>query len=904
MADVDIVKQVQDMLKEETWTRATISNYTKNNLVELADIVEKARNSEHTDEIQQICDEHLLHTKDSIIALYISGMIALYHGTLDNSALESLVEIFQKNHKENIVVYLCETILDDDENNKFALRTLAECFRAENNEKMWELYEKIVKLDFEEADLAKTLAEHCEGQNDIDAAIDYYKKAHLRYITAKNMNAIKETWSHLVQLIPEEIDFFMLAKRKIAKTISEERSAVLMQELYTWYKDNKKWDTAIDILKQILEIDAHDSWARKELVECYRGKYEGRNNLEEYIRSSNLTQNFRNVFEAINDFEKHIAFDAKSYVFHRSWGVGVIRKVAGDTLTINFGKTYGIRTMSLKMAVSALIPLANDHIWVLKATQKRDELAKQVKSDKVWALKTIIKSFDNRCDIKRIKAELVPAVLTQGEWTAWNTAAKKILDSDPSFGIDTNDINMYMVREQGVSSDIKLANEFKAQKQFFARIDTLMKFILSDETDKSSETFGEMLSYFTGFLKTISHVNEHVLGAFLAVQKINSIVPSIAYPIKYTFKDIYNKIEEPRKMYLELKDTRNTSLRQDFIKNVKLLPDWDKQYVRLFPTVLDGTMLATLVNAGKEDMVKHLAINSFDNFKDNRQAVLFLFRECQKEKWFQDSGISYERQLITLINIVELTFREINNHVNTVENKKINKAAIQLLFENKSENKTLIEYIRDKDEDTIERLYTLVADIAELDDKYKMQMRNKILETHPDFKFQVTEEKARVHQRGMLVTEKKLEEKKALAEHIQTVEIPENAREIGEARAQGDLKENAEYKAAREHQHYLTVTLSKLQEELARAIVFDPSTITTAFVSFSTVMTLHNNDTNKDESYTILGPWESDPDNNVISYMSPFGNEFLDKKVGDTVQFTINEHNYNYTIKDIQAAKA
>src|SRR5574344_417783 len=126
------VKSVQDMLKEETWTRATISNYTKNNLIELAGIVEKARNSNCGDELQKICDEHLSHTKDSIIALYISGMLSLYKEALDNSALVSLVDIFQKNHKEALVSYLCEEILADEPNNKFALRTLAECYRADN----------------------------------------------------------------------------------------------------------------------------------------------------------------------------------------------------------------------------------------------------------------------------------------------------------------------------------------------------------------------------------------------------------------------------------------------------------------------------------------------------------------------------------------------------------------------------------------------------------------------------------------------------------------------------------------------------------------------------------------------------------------------------------------------------
>ncbi|MCR4632420.1 MAG: GreA/GreB family elongation factor, partial [Treponema sp.] len=59
----------------------------------------------------------------------------------------------------------------------------------------------------------------------------------------------------------------------------------------------------------------------------------------------------------------------------------------------------------------------------------------------------------------------------------------------------------------------------------------------------------------------------------------------------------------------------------------------------------------------------------------------------------------------------------------------------------------------------------------------------------------------------------------------------------------------------------------------------------------------------KDETYTILGPWESDPDNNIISYMSPFGNAIMDKKVGTKVTFTINDHKYNYEIKGIKKAK-
>ena len=100
----------------------------------------------------------------------------------------------------------------------------------------------------------------------------------------------------------------------------------------------------------------------------------------------------------------------------------------------------------------------------------------------------------------------------------------------------------------------------------------------------------------------------------------------------------------------------------------------------------------------------------------------------------------------------------------------------------------------------------------------------------------------------------------------------------------------------------LTLKVQTLQSEIARAVIFDPTTSTTSVVYFATVVTLTNNDTGKDEVFTILGPWESDPDNNVISYMSPFGNAILDKKVGDTAVFTINDHKNNYTVKSIKKA--
>lgn len=906
----ELVKLVQDKLKEDTWTRATISNYTKNDLVELTTIVEKAKDENCIDEVKAVCDEQLSHTKDSITALYISGMLGLKRGSLDNSSLETLVEIFQNNRKEEIVEYMCNTILEDDKSNKFALRTLAKLYEAKSGPELWAIYERIVKSDLSEAEIARKLAAHYEDEGDMDKAVEYYKKSLLRYVNNKNINATKEMWTKLVGMIPEEIDWFLLVQRKVAKSLSAEKSAVMMQELYTYYKVNKKWDTAIEILKLILSIDQNDPWARREIADCFAQKYAKHSHVDEYIRSSDLTQSYRNVFEAINDFEKHIAFDAHSFVYHRTWGVGVILSVENDTLKINFGKN-GTKMISLKMAVSALQPLSRDHIWVIKATvgsksskfKTKADLAKKVKDDKVWALKTIITSFGNSCDLKKIKAEIVPSILTASEWTSWNSGAKKILEEDSTFGVNPNNINEYMVRERAITPEEKYSNEFKAQKGFFQRIDILFKFIEDDSTDKESELLADMVSYFTGFLKSFTEVNEQVIASYLVVQEVNQQVPNLAFQPKYTFAQFYGEIENPKEMYTILKGSKRGDLRGKFLEAIKMLPNWQDEYIKLFPVVLDKEVINALLNAGAEDKVKKLAVNAFNDYRGYRDVVLFFFDECSDEEWFKAAEIPLQKQLIAIVNIIAQCFREIDNHVESTENKKIIKNACKMIFD--KEHNIFADYMLSCDEEQMSHMYTLVDDIKELDSfdsSIKTQLRNKILEKYPDFKFHTTEEKSSAP-KGMLVTKAKYDEKVALIDKMQNVDIPAIAKEVAEAKEKGDLKENAEYIAAKEAQHKLGNDLKRLQEEMSRATLFDPTTATTSMISFGTVVTLMDKASGKDETYTILGPWESDPDSGIISYMSPFGNAILDRKAGEELKFKINDHKYDYVVKSIKIAK-
>ena len=892
-----LLKNVQEMLNEEKWTRATLSNYSTSQFKELDAILKEARENRFENELKKLCDEHLIHTKNSIIALYMGGMAALSQQIIDDSAMVNLVTIFYDNHKWVIVKYLCERILDYGES-KFALRTLADCFKNENDEEaIYGIWERLVKIDHEEADLAKTLAEHFEKLGDLENSVDFYKKTLHRYISKRLFSNVKEIWDKLLQYCPDEIDFFLHVQKKVAKNFDEVKAGSLLKDVYNVCIKKNDIDTAIAVLKIVLEYDNDDRQARRDITECYRKKYVGHSQLEDYIRIASLAQGPRNVKEAVQDFEKHISFDKGNYVFHRTWGVGRIANVQGDEIVIDFAKQRG-HSMSLKMAVNALQTLSKNHIWVLKATWKKEKLYEKVKSDPAWALKTVIMSFGNSCDIKRIKIEMVPSVLTASEWNSWITKARRdVLNSDTSFGISPENADLYSVRERPISIEEKLYNEFKAARNFFDRAQAIRNYAGQEEADVDSEYFNEMFAYFAGFLKSYNQVNEQVVSSYLLVRDLVNQHPSLREELKITFSELYENIDNVTELFLNLKDPK---LKEEFLKNIRLFinPGWADIYIELFPRYPLASIINSLKNANDHVYkLKILAAKCFENYRDYRESVVWLYKNSSEEPWFKEANISDEKQLITLIHVLDITYREIENRRETAENRKLNKQVYTILFKEGKINK----YIDDKDPETITRIYTFINDVKDLDPADKMDLRNRILKKYPDFKFFGIEEK-KITNLGLLVTLEKYQEKQKQLANIIDVDIPANSKEIEAAKQHGDLKENAEYTAAREKQTQLNSLASRLNGEIDRAQIFDPSLVNTSRVSFGTHVTLINKKTGKMEEFSILGPWESDPDNHIISYLSPFGGTILNKVVEDEVDFTNNDETVSYTVKTISSA--
>jgi transcription elongation factor GreA len=292
-----------------------------------------------------------------------------------------------------------------------------------------------------------------------------------------------------------------------------------------------------------------------------------------------------------------------------------------------------------------------------------------------------------------------------------------------------------------------------------------------------------------------------------------------------------------------------------------------------------------------------MAASCFENYRDYRESVVWLFKNSSAEPRFKEANIPYEKQLITLIHVLDISYREIENRRDTVENRKLNKQVYTILFKEDVIN----NYIDNANSETILRIYTFINDVKDLDPADKMNLKNRILKKNPDFKFFGTEEK-KITTLGLLATLAKYQEKQRQLAAILEVDIPANSREIEAAKQHGDLKENAEYHAAREKQTQLNSLASRLSGEIDRVQIFDPSTVNTSRVSFGTRVTLLNKNSGNREEFTILGPWESDPERMVISYLSPFGGAILNKAVGDEAEFAGSDEKVTYIVEKIDSA--
>ncbi len=149
------------------------------------------------------------------------------------------------------------------------------------------------------------------------------------------------------------------------------------------------------------------------------------------------------------------------------------------------------------------------------------------------------------------------------------------------------------------------------------------------------------------------------------------------------------------------------------------------------------------------------------------------------------------------------------------------------------------------------------------------------------------------------ITKKGYENLKAELDRFRKVERPKNIQEIAEAREHGDLRENAEFKAAKERQQFIDTRMAELEYKLGDAQVIEVTAGMSETVVFGATVRLLNLESEEEKLYTLIGQEEADLKNGSISVQSPIGRALISHRVGDIVKVNRPAGMIEYEIQEI-----
>src|SRR5205809_837308 len=184
----------------------------------------------------------------------------------------------------------------------------------------------------------------------------------------------------------------------------------------------------------------------------------------------------------------------------------------------------------------------------------------------------------------------------------------------------------------------------------------------------------------------------------------------------------------------------------------------------------------------------------------------------------------------------------------------------------------------------------------------KRSLLARIVKSYPAAQALISGEQSK-QDATLVVSWQSLERRKAEYDELVHKKIPANSKEIAVARSYGDLRENHEYKSAKEMQKLLMRRKGELEGQLIRARGTDFANVKTDVVSIGTRVRVTELNTDHSEMFTILGAWDSDPEKGVISYLSPIAQSLLNHKVGEEVEFELGGAKKHFHIDSIEACK-
>jgi len=899
----DVIAKVQELLNEEKWTRATIENYTRKNFLAFDALIESALAGDAAKNLRDTCLEHTKHSQNSIIALYVIGIINYELKALDNNYLAKAITLFRDNKKWSIVEFLAERILGYEENRK-ALKALASVYQNMNNEEeLWKVLERLVKVDHDNAEISRKIAVHYQETNPA-LSVYYYKMALRRLVSHGDLDETREIWNKLVELIPGDLDFFLSLENKLhERKLSPEAIGDYYCTLLT-APCERDADTRVAIALIVLSHHPKHKEARAALLNTLKEKYDGHSRLESAILASGIEYPTVAVTEAYSTFNKHIAFDTGDAVSHRSWGIGRVVSNDGQFCVIDFDNKKNHR-MDLEMASKSLVKLDRSHLWLMARDQK-DELKQMAGDAPEDFIRLVLSSFGKEMLLKDMKQEIISSgVMTESSWASWWSRNRKIFKTNPAFGTSPEKKNVYFLRKKPITLEEDSLARFETEKEFPKKL-AIFSDLLTHAADFSTPAFQTMLSYFAEKAASQKYDNEaaeSVLFLSRCIKQINAHGASCEVP-EPDLKIFYSKLEDPALTLAALIDVENRRQLITLIR--KTDPNWKEIYMRILrlpPAAYDVRVMDDLLASDYGDEVYAYFNFAVAHYRDNIDRIVWLAKlYFEREKREDALTLNLPDLIGAMLDIMAVVSRDINNKSNVGVNRRRLNTLYDILFK---ENR-LERFIEEEPRETVAKIVGILPVISEaVDETEFLRIESRLREVHPGLEIggrKQEETEREIH--PFLVTQASYTQKQAEYKNIVEVEIPANSKDISLAVEKGDLSENAEYKAALEHQEQIKARVSNLDEELKKARIVGANDVVTDETGFGCRVTLLNLGTNANETLTILGEWESDPKSGIISYKSPLGRSILFRKIGEEFNFQLDTKQTRYRVLSIESADA
>lgn len=570
------------------------------------------------------------------------------------------------------------------------------------------------------------------------------------------------------------------------------------------------------------------------------------------------------------------------FCHHKSWGFGRIVSVdlALGRLNIDFTAKAG-HSMDLAFAAESLKPIPKDHILARKALDL-DGLRREAALHHLSVVKLALASFGGSATVDQVQNILKDVV--GSDWKKWWEVARSEMKKDGHFTVPLKKTEPILYQESEVAIGLRLATDFKAAKGLKARVAVASEILksVSDIADKA--VVAEIVAILNADI-----TNHAVTMPALALEGIfvrDDLNKAAALDISegpITAKEILANQSKLVEFFNELPAAKHRRALEALRDSV---PDWGAKLILIINNVsakLAGECARLLLIENRGQLLKQELMRLVSQHGASSELLLWLGKE-RGDHFADILGPEVFRAMLTAME------RDAFNE------KRSNRLHDFIL----DDMKLLPELIESADIEVIRDLTRSLQLSPSFDDMDKRSLFARIVKAYPAIQEMITGDNKK-EDHSFLVSWPSLQRRQDEYQDLVTKRIPANVKDIALARSYGDLRENHEYKSAKEMQRVLQRRKAELERDLGRARGTDWANVRTDVAGPGTVLHVTEVTSGTKERFYLLGAWDGDPDKNMLSYLTPFAKIFLGQPVGAEVSFSSEGKASRYRIDGITA---